>query len=214
MSTPTIKYISPDTLVPAKFNPASRIEERRLKYLKRSMEEHGFLDAFPIIVGEDNVVADGHRRLTVAKILGIDKIPVLVINGGLSLEQYWSLNSISESPSATEVLEAYTKGMLVLPEKHRNNILLLQTILGGKRQLKELFRKGKFSPALYQQSKRVANYCSRGDEPEFISAVICWLVENKMQHVIRVALENNVEPKVLISAVEENRPLSIVANVA
>lgn len=208
-----IKLVSVDELTFSKFNPKSRTEERRLKYLKHSMEEHGFVDAFPIIANEDGVVADGHRRLTVARLLGIDKVPVMYVNGGITVEQYWSFNAISESPTATEVLDAYTNGMNVLPDKHRNTIILLQATLGGKRQLKELFKKGSFSPAIYHYSKHIANYCNRGDDVSFVVQAINWLVEKKMQRNARLAIESNVDPEVLISAIEESRPLSIVANI-
>lgn len=208
-----IKWVNVDELTAAKFNPESRTQERRLKHLKNSMEEHGFIEAFPIICNQDGVVADGHRRLAVAKMLGIEKVPVLYVNGNMSLEEYWSMNSISESPSATEVLDAYTKGMNILPEKHKNNILLLQAVLGGKRQLKELFRKGTFTPAIYHYAKRIANYCSRCDDNQFIVEAITWLVDKKMQKNARFAMDADCDPAIIISAIEEGRTLNIVANV-
>jgi ParB-like nuclease domain len=210
----TINYIDIMTLKPAKFNPETRTEEHRLRYLRQSMEEHGFIESCPIIIDKNGVIADGHRRYTVAKLLGMCDVPVLQINGRLSLEPYWSLNTVSESPTATEVLEAYTKGMNVVPLKQSRAITLLESALGGKRHVSELFAKGRFSPQAYYSGKRIANYVGRGDDKRFIARSIVWLIENKMQTITTIAIKSDVDPGVLVQAIEANRPLNLVANVS
>jgi len=204
-----IKLVDRRTLKPAKFNPSGRTEEARLKYLRHSIEQHGFLSAFPIIITDDGTVADGHRRLAVAEMLGIDKVPVLVANN-LSAAEYWSLNAIGQSPTATEVLEAYTRGMDALPDKHRGNIELMQAVLGGKAKLRAMFSKGKFTPAVYTLAKRAANYCGRGDDAGFLSQIATWIIERKMQRALTVALGNGIDVDVLAAAVVEDRPLTLV----
>ena len=72
------------------FNPKSRTEQSALKTLRESMELRGFLPEFPIIVGNDNVtIGDGHRRYTVAKSLGMEKVPVQFSN--LPAQEIFSL---------------------------------------------------------------------------------------------------------------------------
>jgi ParB-like nuclease domain len=209
----TIKYVNINSLKTAKFNPESRVEEHRLRYLRRSMEEHGFLETCPIIIDEQGVIADGHRRYTVAKLLGMEKVPTLLLDGELTPEQYWSLNTVSESPTATEVLEAYTLGMNVVPLKQSRAIMLLESTLGGKQQVGALFNKTRFSPQAYYNGKRIANYCNRGDDKAFIAKSIVWLIERKMQTTVGFAIKNSVDPAVLMQAVEEDRPLNLIANV-
>ena len=213
---PSIVFVSPDKLSPAKFNPESRVEEHRLKYLKASMEEHGFLSIFPIIATADGTIADGHRRWAVARLLGIDNVPVIYASDSISLSEYWALNPIAEPLRATEVLEAYTKGMTSLPQRHAATIELLQAALGGKNELKKLFAKGKFTPAVYQLAKRVCNKCERGDDAELLAKTIIWIVENKMQRNMSLIAHNEVgmDMSIVVKAIDENRPLGLVANIS
>jgi hypothetical protein len=213
---PTITFVSPEKLTAAKFNPSSRTEEKRLKYLKASMEEHGFLPIYPIIVNEEGVIADGHRRWTVAKLLGIDSVPVIYANSGISLSEYWALNPIAEPLTATEVLEAYTKGLTHIPRRHADMIRLLQAALGGKGELKKLFAKGKFTPAVYQLAKRFVNKIDRGDDMEFLTKTIVWIVENRMQRNLTMFIHGQIaiDMTIVEKAIEENRALSLVANIS
>ncbi len=63
------------------------------KDVKRSMEEHGFLPHSPIeVVLHDDImyINEGHTRTAVALDLGIEKVPVVVVDPplGMTIEQF------------------------------------------------------------------------------------------------------------------------------
>lgn len=68
-------------LVFADYNPR-KISEQEMESLKRSIKEFGFVQ--PVVVnqfaGRENVVIGGHQRITAAKELGIEEIPVIYIS--------------------------------------------------------------------------------------------------------------------------------------
>lgn len=63
----------------AKLHPAEQIEQ-----IKKSIEEFGFND--PIAIWGDDTIIEGHGRLIAAQELGLEKIPVIRLDG-LSDEQ-------------------------------------------------------------------------------------------------------------------------------
>lgn len=73
-----ITYVKPDALKAyvnnAKEHPAEQIEQ-----IKKSIEEFGFND--PIAIWKDNEVIEGHGRLIAALELGLDKVPVISLDG-------------------------------------------------------------------------------------------------------------------------------------
>lgn len=73
-----IEYLSPDELKPyennAKRHPAEQIEQ-----IKESIKEFGFND--PIAIDKGNVVVEGHGRLIAATELGLEKVPVIRLDG-------------------------------------------------------------------------------------------------------------------------------------
>ena len=73
-----VEYISPGELKSyennAKIHTAEQVEQ-----IKNSIKEFGFND--PIAVWKDNVVIEGHGRLIAATELGLDKVPVIRLDG-------------------------------------------------------------------------------------------------------------------------------------
>lgn len=58
----------------AKLHPAEQIEQ-----LKKSIEEFGFND--PIAIWGDDTIIEGHGRLIAAQELGLEKVPVIRLDG-------------------------------------------------------------------------------------------------------------------------------------
>ena len=73
-----IEYMMLDQIKPyaknAKKHPAEQVEQ-----IKKSIEEFGFND--PIGVYSDGEIAEGHGRLLAAVDLGLEKVPVIVLDG-------------------------------------------------------------------------------------------------------------------------------------
>ena len=77
----TISYVPIQSLRPSEYNPRKWSEEAKTQ-LKESIKKYGLLD--PLLLnsapGREGVVIGGHFRLSIAKELGIVKIPVIYIN--------------------------------------------------------------------------------------------------------------------------------------
>ncbi len=80
------------TLLPDPENPRRRADSEELRLglrlLGEDMKRRGVI--VPLIVrpdGEMYVVIDGHRRLAAAKLLGIEKLPCIVVGSGFSQAQ-------------------------------------------------------------------------------------------------------------------------------
>lgn len=72
-----IIYLPIMQLKPAPYNPRE-ISRHDFEALKRSIQEFGFVD--PVIVNKDDSVIGGHQRVEAAKILGIDRVPVVYVD--------------------------------------------------------------------------------------------------------------------------------------
>lgn len=81
MENINIEYVEVEALNPSEYNPRSW-DEKAIEDLQKSIKEFGFVD--PIICNKNparaNVVVGGHFRLYVAKLLGIEKVPVVWVD--------------------------------------------------------------------------------------------------------------------------------------
>ena len=71
---PAVEVISTDSLHVDQQNP-NRMSKPQMEALKASIKRYGFI--IPIITNKDLLIADGEQRWTVAKELGLEKIPVI-----------------------------------------------------------------------------------------------------------------------------------------
>lgn len=76
-----LKFVAPDTLLPAEYNPRKITNEER-EQLKTSVEKFGFVE--PVIVNtnpdREGIIVGGHRRVETAIELEIENIPVIEVN--------------------------------------------------------------------------------------------------------------------------------------
>lgn len=206
-----IELVDLSTLKFAKFNPPSRTEED-FRYLKESIERYGFWNFRPIICAEDYTIADGHRRATIARLLEIEKVPVMRVTG-VTLDELWAQLNVSQVVSPGQVMEAYSLGLKALPSKQRNNIELLEGVI-GMAGIKHLVKSGKVSPSIYGVASRLVNYCGRKGDMDFLSKTIFWMVDLKMQGVSRQAIINGSPSEIIEKAIEEKRPLMVGLSIA
>lgn len=83
MDKKQVVFVDIDKIQPYEGNAKSH-PEKQIKVLMGSLKEFGFVN--PILVDEDFVVLAGHGRLVAAERLGLEHVPVLVVEG-LSEEQ-------------------------------------------------------------------------------------------------------------------------------
>lgn len=74
------KTLPISALKPAEYNPRKKLKpgDKEYEKIKRSIEEFGFADS--IVVNADMTIIGGHQRYTVAKDLGIEKVPCTVVD--------------------------------------------------------------------------------------------------------------------------------------
>lgn len=199
-----IEYVSPGDLKFAPFNPPSRTEKRALLKLKKSIESAGEV-IVPLVVTKDNFVADGHRRLTIARDLGFEFVPV--IRKDETVSELWSiLNMGMLVPNSSTWMQAAYAGLSLenIPDKERRMIEDLRRIVGEK--VFESLAQARRSPWILNMAKIVANYCDDSSD-RFIKKIIVWFEECQQQFAVRRAMAEGCPAEVLLSAINEQRPI-------
>ncbi|MBR4892868.1 MAG: ParB/RepB/Spo0J family partition protein [Clostridia bacterium] len=77
---PRLMFISPDMIVPNKYQPRKDFDESKLYELSRSIKEHGILQPLTVKQIEKDLyeLIAGERRLRAAKLIGLATVPVIV----------------------------------------------------------------------------------------------------------------------------------------
>lgn len=197
-----LKFVKPAELKPASYNPKIRTNTRFLNGLKFSIEKKGIL--VPLMVDNNLNIIDGHRRLTCAKQLKLNTVPVIVQNSNLSKDDiYEDVNRTQRKISTKEMIYIYVNGGKI-PQKALKAITRLEAII-GKKSLRRLGNDYS-SYSVLSQGTTVAKYC-RKETPDFLKKTILWLVDKKQSYAVRKAMEGKVKDSTLINAVNQNRPL-------
>jgi hypothetical protein len=202
-----IVLVPTDSLKPAPWNPEGRTSKAALNQLVRSMQEQGFLDCYPILIGTDGYVGDGHRRRAAAQIAGIKRVPVIYTK--MPARVLWANNAGARFVTPKEWMAAGVIGEVVTPDNVKKYIELMRPSMGdgGMRWLIDQ----KASPTIWRVTEKVAAHCKRNDY-DFLQKTTYWLVRHKMSNVVQnQALagpeEDRIDPRQLIQAIENDYPL-------
>jgi hypothetical protein len=198
-----IEQVKISELTAAPFNPKERTEKRKLARLCKSIERRGII--IPIIISSDGFIADGHRRVACALILGLDTVPA--IRRTESLSELWAeTNSSSMSISPRQWWQAANLGLgaeSAMPDGLQRHILYLNSIL-TEDQAKDIAERK--SPYILQHAETLANYCQETTD-EFIRALVLWLDKYGQRSVLDAIKYGNVDPEVIKRAILEDKPL-------
>lgn len=198
-----VEFIATGDLKPAPFNPVTRTSDNVLKDLITSMQKDGFWSHSPIVITKDNFIADGHRRWTTAKLLGIPKIPCL--RTSKDLETAWAeINSTMRTVGTRDVYQAYRDGLRAIPTGNAGKNLSYVLNKYGEEMVIFCAENG-VSKSPIQWAENVARYI--GWDTDRIGDIVKWMVTNKMIHTARVAMESNYSRAKFAQRIEENRPL-------
>ena len=198
-----LQMVRIDLISFAEFNPPTRTDEKRLKKLKKSMEEHGQLD--PITITSKMELVDGHRRVTCAKLLGWTDILAIVHDG--KRDTLWSeMNGHTEPIKANQWVQASHLGfdISLVPQRYRYLIELARSWLGDD-GLTILADKSK-STDVIRQTLMVAKYVDVDDEPSK-AKILKWLVKHNTSFVARRYVMANQPSELLLAAIDADRPL-------
>lgn len=199
-----VEYVPVSSLKFAPFNPASRTEKKAIVKLMREVEKAGKIIS-PLIVTRENFVADGHRRLTVARELGYEVVPI--IREDMTLADLWSiLNGGNMAVNRKTWMQAVREGMPFdcVPDNEKAILEELIRIV-GKKMFNEL-ADNRRSPYIGRTAKFVGRYCG-DDSDAFCKKIILWFEEHNTQSRARTAMTQQCPPDVLMAAIVDNRPI-------
>lgn len=200
----TIEMVHVDSLKFAPFNPPSRTTPQAVANLKAHIDGAGKIIS-PIIVTVDSYVADGHRRLTAARELGWEYVPV--IREDYNLPDLWCfLNGGNLSVKRRTWMQAVREGMPLdnLPELDHKLISDLIRVVGRK-TFEKLSDDG-HGPSIVLVAQQIAHYCG-DDSDKFVKKIILWFVECGTLRDAKTAKQGGCPPEILISAIEDGRSI-------
>lgn len=200
-----IRYIKSHEIKPAPFNPSIRTDEKSLRVLYDSMRRKGFLPHHPVILVAGNVLADGHRRWTCAKMLNITDIPYIVANE--SLDEVWAENGSQRAVTEKEMMQALRDGLDVIPDGKQKRIEKVVNSV-GKDGLKFL-ADNNLGPNTIDLSQRVAKYVGRMGDSDFVKQVMYWLAHYKCQDEVKYLIRHGIPASVLEEKVYRNEKIKM-----
>jgi hypothetical protein len=196
------------------FNSPERIEPKNIKDLVESMKKDGFWNWMPIITGNDGRVADGHRRLAAAAVVGIEKVPVERVN--IETAVLWAnINLMHRRMKTREIASAYQSGARSAID-HLPNIETTKTLrkiiaIGGEELLRKVVET-KTSPNIIIRARWVANYCGEGTD-EFVVRAANWLMDNDMSATVNFYIRSKLSSAQLYKAIVDDKPIVLIPTI-
>lgn len=182
---------------PAVFNPGVRTQQRKLTELKALVEVHGILQPVHVVHRPPALIytlADGHRRVEVAKQLGITKVLARVHTNGTPEELWVTLNKATRKISAFEWMCAW----LDSNGKVRGSGSVMATITAAlaafetKDNMRRWLVDTQTSPGIVRQIEQVSrmfvHYKSLQPYPS-LKQIGIWMIRHHAQHPTRTYLE-------------------------
>lgn len=213
---PEFTELAPMHITVAHFNPMRRTQRNGLGGLMISIQQHGILE--PLALTKERVLADGHRRLECAKLLSLKKVPVAIHHeSNLDAPALWvALNAESLALTPSQWLDAVAHGLPLetegFPDTLKRRIVRLQELI-GKDAVMELVEMGR-SPNILDNAERIARYCHRRDDLDFIKCAVLWMTETGNSFAVKAAMEEEIPEDILAEAIEKGHPLMRVWDVA
>lgn len=195
--------VDPKKLKGLKFNPAIRTQASELTALKDSIFKDGIQT--PVQIDKDFNIIDGHRRTKCALLLNFESIPAIMnTNPKLSTAQIFELvNTTSRKLGQKELMYVFFHGGTV-PATAKAKIQKIEALV-GRPNLKKL-AENYVSPGILGNASAIAFYTQHRTD-EFMAKAIMWLVNHKMNAVVRSAMEDGMDKVKLAAAVNSNKPL-------
>jgi hypothetical protein len=194
----TIEYWETEKLRDAAYNSKMRTTEQAIKGLKNSIEALGVLQ--PLAVAPSGILIDGHRRLTCAKRLGIEQLPVIVhdVSDQEAGILYKAMNGDTRRMKPYEWLTVYKYGVEV-PGNIGMQIRRLDEALGDGGI--DWMIENRVSPSVYN---RANNLCALLGSDALLGKAVRWIIENKMQYILEIAFRDGMPTEVFHEAIDRN----------
>lgn len=186
----------------APFNPVGRTEKRNVRVLLKAIQKAGRVIE-PVKLSRDGVLGDGHRRVTCARMLGLETVPA--IRYDLSAGELFALNGYALPPNIQQWGEAHALGLDILPSSKAGKIVEFEQAVGADDYRKIVVEMRK-SPTIHSTAKRIMRYCSN-DEPAFYNRAVWWMINQEMQVDAKTAMHDGISPDALEDAIENGYKL-------
>lgn len=207
-----IVWIPVASVIPAPWNPVGRTNKGAVRDIVGSIQERGWVDHCSLKIGSDGILGDGHRRLTGAKIAGLDKVTAIFCSQ--TARELWALNVGSRQVSNAEWMAVYATTELMageLPSRIRSWILELEQIVGSEGM--RLLVERNISPDVLKTVDLIRRYTKR-IETKFLRAAVYWLVKHRAVRWVmgatrapRSVIEPEpIPPQLLVQLIENDQP--------
>ena len=208
---PKIVMMNPYELDPAPFNPPSRTSTASLVKLEQGIKEVGGI-VVPLIASKDKRLIDGHRRLAVAKKIGLKEVPVII--SSLSLQQGWVVaNDTSMGVGSRDWVHLHYSGVSLeyIPRSHALKIAQVKELIGEEGFMR-LAEAGMATSAL-DVSRMAVRYITGKSgrdaiDNRLLSKTLVWIIQHNQQAATRAAITSQISPRVLQWAIENDEPIS------
>lgn len=186
------------------FEPPIRLA-RDIPELRRSIEERGVLQ--PVAINEAGELADGNRRVMIARGLGLETIPALIYHAPIA-ELFATLNlQRAMTPKETAMAYQNSGGRVSGSIRTMRQIEAIEEYCGpealGALTLRAL------SPGVWEWVRKLAKYVGEQDAPPFYRAAFFYMVEGGFQYAIRQAMEMHIPPDEIRAVIKERRPIAL-----
>jgi len=134
----TLEKILVTGIIPADFQPESRTDIKTLRHLVQSFKENNQMQPITLLkidVGKANSgyhIADGHRRVAAATILGWEYIEAIVYYSNTidALPVMFATSNTQRKLSGLEAQEIFVRNSTALPVSTRNKIISAKNLIG------------------------------------------------------------------------------------
>lgn len=204
MKAPQFRELRLKDIKSAAHNPPGRVAKDHIRDLVGSIGDVGLLH--PILVTEENVIIDGHRRAAAYKELGYETIPAIVGRGDPN-HLYASVNAASRKMGGNEALMVWLKQPEAVVPLLRARFDAMRQILGDDR-VRSLAKHG-YSIRMYNRARQICMYCDQ--DISKVPTIFDWLMRFPGVSTVLTAMEQGVSGDVLMRAVRQGRHLKLTA---
>jgi len=187
-----------------------RLEGNDMRELVKSMIDDGFRWWEPILIGSDDKIGDGHRRLKAALQVGIELVPTIKVLDKTSVELFKSRNNLRKRFDAYQWLRIYLidNSFDGIPNKYQRDIKkLLVWGITPEELLNEFSQKG-IGPGIVAYVERVLRFLEKDGillDPKKITR---WMNKHKMQFQARKSIDTGIhQTKHFVNCINNDVPL-------
>ena len=202
---PKLKMVSVKALKPAPWNPPERKADKRLM---DSMVSIGIIN--PVVIREDNVILEGHRRVDGARKLEWETILCRVLSNGQAERVYADVNASAKRLNGNQRLRVWLANPKAVTKEAVKKFERMEEVLGEA--LVSRIAKDGYSLNVYDQGARLAAYSGRKDDDALIKDTAKYLMKHGTGP-LQEALSRKTEAATLIRAIRNDRPIRLVARV-